>query len=369
MGLLWILVSECVKLVYTRNYADFETALWTRGMRENVVIIKLFQACAVRYSGNPLENLADHIPYDSSEVEIPDIPDVTLHSVLGSGVVALTYDATLGGRPVVVKVKRRGIDARIHRDLHVAQWWMWTISWVPGLSVVHDAFAEVQDLLRTQLDFTAEAKSQIEYKRMLSNAHIVVPEVHEHLCTDSILVMQKLDGKALSEISTSEREKYATWMAQAVFASIMHGLIHADMHVGNVVFMPNAIGIIDFGLTMRLSASDHIAYVGIIQDMVICNYAGIAEKIVDTILLPTEKVEGLDSKHKARLLCTITKIAESILSDHPTIRVADIVQIGREVRPFGLSITPTIYRLVVSMAAHELLIRKITTRCATELYR
>ena len=370
MGLLWILVSECVKLLFTRNYVNFETSIWKRSMQENIVIIKLFQACAVRYAGRPLEDLTEHIPYTNKEVDLPMIPGVDVQNLLGSGVVALTYDATYKGEKLVIKVKRRGIETRIKRDVNAARWWIRILTWFPSIQILNlnDAFAEVQDMLHTQLDFRQEVRSQKEYRAMLSHPNIVIPELFEELCTETVIVMRKLDGERLSSIPFEAREPYATWVAHAIITSVMHGLIHADMHVGNVVFMKNSIGIIDFGLMIRLNASDHVAYLSVLQYIIAKNYPEVAESLLDNFIHPTKSVEQLDPEARTTIVTVLSATATRLLSAHSTVTVSDILQIGKAVLPYGLYITPTIYRLVVSMAANELLINNLTTSSTALLF-
>ena len=87
-----------------------------------------------------------------------------------------------------------------------------------------------------------------------------IPAPHDPLCTSRVLVMERLDGRALSTITPSEEIGDRWALARALFDTLLRevtieGIFHADPHPGNVLLLGDGqLGLLDFGSVGRIDA-------------------------------------------------------------------------------------------------------------------
>jgi ubiquinone biosynthesis protein len=137
-----------------------------------------------------------------------------------------------------------------------------------GLRSLAQGFAEA---LREELDFRIERDNLNAVASALaaapSNA-VRVPVTHPRLCTERVLVMERLPGtplgtagSALSALDADERQRIAAALLDAVLDQVLHhGLFHVDLHPGNVLVSEHgSLGLLDFGSVGRLDATSRTA--------------------------------------------------------------------------------------------------------------
>ena len=125
-----------------------------------------------------------------------------------------------------------------------------------------DAFGELQDRLREELDYLREAAQQRLYGLMLKDQPGVrVPVPVEDRCTRRLLTMTWLDGRAIQarideEPPQEERNAYARALFHAWYVPLYgYGVIHGDPHLGNYQVRSDlaendgfGINLLDFGV-------------------------------------------------------------------------------------------------------------------------
>ena len=125
-----------------------------------------------------------------------------------------------------------------------------------------DAFVELSDRLREELDYQREAAQQRLYGKMLEGVPGVrVPVPFEDLCTRRLLTMTWLEGRAIQarideDPPEEERAAYARALFRAWYVPLYgYGVIHGDPHLGNYQVrsdMPEnggwGINLLDFGV-------------------------------------------------------------------------------------------------------------------------
>ena len=189
---------------------------------------------------------------------------------LAAASVAQVYPARLkDGVQVVVKVQRPGIASIVDRDLDIVQRLARTLEkntdW--GRSMGVRALAEgFSDAMREELDFTVEAGNMTTVtagRAVAASNDIVVPELHQKLCTQRVLTMQRLDGIQLGNAARSiaDRGLDAARLARTLFDCLLgqvaiDGVFHADPHPGNFLLLTDGrIGMLDLGSVGRLDPS------------------------------------------------------------------------------------------------------------------
>jgi predicted unusual protein kinase regulating ubiquinone biosynthesis (AarF/ABC1/UbiB family) len=111
---------------------------------------------------------------------------------------------------------------------------------------VYDEFALV---LRQELDYTIEQANNTRLGAVLAgDARVRLPVVHADLSTDSVLVMDWVDGispddTAALDAAGIDRSRVARTLLDIFFVQCFeHGVFHADPHPGNLVIVPAAGG-------------------------------------------------------------------------------------------------------------------------------
>jgi len=191
---------------------------------------------------------------------------------VASASIAQVHFATLkDGREVAVKVLRPNMLAVIDDDLAL----MRTVAvWVERLSAdgkrlkPREVVAEFDNHLHDELDLVREAANAAQLRRNMQGLNLVlVPEMHWALCTQTVLVMERMHGVPISQtqrlrdagidIPKLARDGVTIFYTQ-VFRD---GFFHADMHPGNiqVSLAPATFGhyiALDFGIVGTLTEFD-----------------------------------------------------------------------------------------------------------------
>ena len=189
-----------------------------------------------------------------------------------SASIAQVHFATLhDGREVAVKVLRPGMLAVIDDDLSL----MRTLArWVERLSAdgkrlkPREVVAEFDNYLHDELDLVREASNAAQLRRNMTGLNLVmIPEMHWELCTQTVIVMQRMKGMPISnpqrlreagvDIPKLARDGVTIFFTQ-VFRD---GFFHADMHPGNIQVSvePATFGryiALDFGIVGTLTEFD-----------------------------------------------------------------------------------------------------------------
>lgn len=358
--LIGLFIYETCRFACTWNKSDYITRLWLGSMRINVVLTKVFQAVSVRYLGRSLEVNIDRVPYTTSEIDIPVIAGVEVGEIIGAGMVAVVFEGMAIDGPVILKIKRRNIAARIDSGLTDARRILWILHWLPGLRSLglDSVHAEMREMLLGQLDFRQEVRNQQEFGNLfISCPNIIIPKVHEELCTDDVIVMDRLIGTRKS----MHKEENAIAIASTIARSILNGIVHADLHMGNVIFMEDRVGIIDFGLMLRLTQLELDVYRSIFTSGVIKDFKDAADKALCFYMLPAEAMHKLSVEIQENLSNEIALLYENALSTHKSFGVSDVLAMAAVVRPYGMTIAPIFYKTMMSMAAGDLLMKNLTS--------
>jgi ubiquinone biosynthesis protein len=189
------------------------------------------------------------------------------------------HRATLpNGKRVAVKVQRPDAPRQIEADLELMyQVARFTRDRVKALEFI-DTVALVDEFARTirqELDYRLEARNAEQFHRNFAgDPHVRVPRVHWAYSGARVLTLEFLDGVQLRDVdldryTMEERRRLAyraadTWMAMI----FRHGFFHGDPHPANVMVLGeiDTIGLVDFGMTGKLSADDMGKLTGLFID-------------------------------------------------------------------------------------------------------
>jgi ubiquinone biosynthesis protein len=216
------------------------------------------------------------------------------------------------GAPVVLKIRRPGISAKIAADLslldHLANLIEYEMPEARRFAPVQ-VVAQFRRSLERELDLGVEARHVERFARNFADdPHIVIPKVYWDF-TSSLMNVQEyvagIRGNDFPAITAADldRKVLAARGSDAVLKMILvDGFFHADPHPGNVLYLPgNRIALIDFGMVGRLSALRRNQMVDLLTGIV-----GQDDQAMLEVLLDWTGEHGVD---EARLAGDVAELA------------------------------------------------------------
>lgn len=192
---------------------------------------------------------------------------------LASASIAQVHRARLksNGQEVVLKVIRPNIRPMIKADIRL----MYRLAkWIPKLLPdsrrlrPYEVVKEYEKTLFDELNLLREAANAIQLRRNFKNSSMLyIPKVYSDLCRENVLVMERIYGIPVSDITALEQngtnmKLLAERGVQVFFTQVFRdNFFHADMHPGNIFVSyqhpqdPLYIGI-DFGIVGALNKAD-----------------------------------------------------------------------------------------------------------------
>ena len=184
---------------------------------------------------------------------------------LAAASIAQVHRATLkDGTPVVVKIRRPGIEDVVRADLrileHAAKLLESEMPEARRYDPVH-IVSQFRRSLNRELDLAKEARNIDQFARHFADDPLVkIPRVYWEFTNDRVNVQEEIVGMAgvvpdKLRASGLDPGLLAARGADTVLRMVLeHGYFHADPHPGNILFLPdNRIGIIDFGMVGMLT--------------------------------------------------------------------------------------------------------------------
>jgi ubiquinone biosynthesis protein len=227
--------------------------------------------------GQPIERLFTHFE------ETP----------LAAASIGQVHRATLpNGRRVVVKVQRPNAPKQIEADLslmyqaaRLAKERIRALDFIDTNDIV-DEFARS---IRQELDYRLEARNADAFhKDFAGHPHVAIPRVYWTYTRSRVLTLEELEGVQLADIdvenwSLDQRRRLAylvteTWMTMI----FRNGFFHGDPHPANIlVLAPDRIGLVDFGLTGKLTDDDMSRLTRLFIDAAAENIEALPKRLAD----------------------------------------------------------------------------------------
>ncbi len=214
---------------------------------------------------------------------------------LGSASIAQVYRAELvGGGPVVIKVRRPGLDELVARDAAALRQIAGVIEHrTPlGLSLRPlELASEFIDNLDEELDFTLEAaNAQSLAAGTPAEFRTRVPRIYREHSSATLLVEEELEGVSIGDVAALDRMGIDRQdLADRLLRLMLHhifevGVFHGDPHPGNIlVTADGGIGLIDLGAVGRMGPAEQ----GAVVDMMLAASQGDAALLGQALLSVT----------------------------------------------------------------------------------
>ena len=211
------------------------------------------------------------------------------------------------GATVAVKVQRPEIRATVEQDLDIllrlaarleehARW-----ARAVGAVGVARGFGAA---IREELDFRVEARNMAamaatwkgQQRVVGRRVPVVIPAVHEELCTEHVLVIEWLDGVNLRAAGPLIEDKGLdrAALARALLRSMVYqitegGVFHADPHPGNVLLLTDGrLALLDFGSVGRLDAQQRAALLNLLSAVGRGDPAALRDALLELVTRPDD---------------------------------------------------------------------------------
>jgi aarF domain-containing kinase len=165
------------------------------------------------------------------------------------------------GEAVAVKIQYPGIERAIASDFAILRGLLRTAPLGDRRPELERAVDEVERHLVQETDYAREADALEEFARLLAaDGSFAVPRVFRDLSSRRVLTMEYLAGRHVSDLLAEappqkERDRLAALLL-SLFSrqTLVFGLLQADPHPGNFLFLPDGrIGLLDFGCVKRFA--------------------------------------------------------------------------------------------------------------------
>jgi ubiquinone biosynthesis protein len=212
------------------------------------------------------------------------------------------------GRRVAVKVQRPNAPRQIESDIQlleqaarIVKERVRALDFVDTREIV-DEFARS---IRSELDYRQEGRNaQAFHRNFAAHPHVAVPRTYWSYTSRRVLTLEYLDGVQLADLDVDnwtfeQRRRLAYVIAEAWLTMIFrHGFFHGDPHPANIlVLSPERIGLVDFGLSGKLSDSDLSKLTRLFIDAAHENIEVLPRRLADLgVRYPKEKEEQFISE-------------------------------------------------------------------------
>jgi ubiquinone biosynthesis protein len=216
------------------------------------------------------------------------------------------------GTPVVLKIRRPGIEAKIGADLRILEYLAHLVEReIPEVRRYRpvQVVGQLRGSLERELDLAVEARNTERFARSFADdLDILVPRVYWEWTSSTMNVQEHIEGIRGNDLAAIDkagldRKALAARGADAVLKMILvDGFFHADPHPGNVMYLSgNRIALIDFGMVGRLSP--------VRRRQIIDLLAGLARHDEETMLEVLLDWRGDDFVDEARLAADLSEFA------------------------------------------------------------
>jgi predicted unusual protein kinase regulating ubiquinone biosynthesis (AarF/ABC1/UbiB family) len=405
----FILTTETVKykLGYT-EYNNYIKQLVLKLSRENVFYIKFFQAaCTVKSPlltdelTSFLTTFTDNVPYSLYEIDHDSLQSVMNEFSVSikkpfvpikSGTISLIFEGTIHDKPVIIKCKRIGIDNKIHNAIFHMNHLISISMLIPHIKNlnVHEIYSENKQSVLDQLSFENEVSNiKMFYSKWNKPGldYIKIPRVYSDITmkVPSVIVMERIFGKTITQIDTDDKDKYALLLAKFNFKSVFYdGIYHGDFHPGNVFFLKEnkvvgsddgddtddndedddddvdgddapytyKLGIIDFGIIGTLPRELQNVIYNLFHNLYEKNHVGVAHCMIDNLIEPKDILTPESKKELVEIISSYSEIHFG-KENHKFLDAEDMITINKLLYKYGVQFSKEFCKVELSFAISD----------------
>lgn len=157
------------------------------------------------------------------------------------------------GRRVAVKIKRPGIDQQLLSEMNSIRSVLNFAKMInTNMDLISEWFSDFEKTVIDELDFSKEVNNITLFNKIYKyNTEIRVPRVLPSKCSKDTIVMEYLPSRPLIE-SSNKMATSMNLMNMFVEQILYNGIIHGDLHYGNMGIDDDTIILYDFGNVIQI---------------------------------------------------------------------------------------------------------------------
>lgn len=265
--ILFYFIKNTINYILNNNKYLFIKNLCDDLSNINIVYIKIFQSISINSSffdkktQDYLIQYTDKVPYNINDIDnealiyIKQYIDIS-DCPINSGIFALVYKGKYKNYDVAIKILKSNIKNKLINCINNFEILFFIFTFIPKIKNLnfYNILQKNKNNLVNQTSFYIESNNLKNFKKCIEdNDKIIVPEVFDIFTQKNIMVMNYIEGKKFNEIRKEDYQEYGKLLLNMYFCKNgISNYLHADLHVGNIIFLDNKICIIDFGLVIKI---------------------------------------------------------------------------------------------------------------------
>ena len=369
---LWIYIFEHIKNPFSSR-ADKLEAISSKLSKINIIYVKLFQILSTAKDNLTQEEMdvlkfyTENVPYERDEIDLANIIrqlskyniSLSTFEPVASGIISIIYNAVdnTTGLSLIVKKKRINIENRIYKDIKNIRPFVKFLSFFTNINIC-DIFEENVNMIINQTDFLKESNNiKYFYDNNIDSTFIKVPKVYQDITYNeyNIIVMEKIEGNKLCDVSHADKELYLHNLSKITVKSIvLDKVFHADMHQGNIIFMPNGvIGLIDYGIVGYLSREEQDIYMNFFKYLYKKNFDELTNHLINSLTEPECILNAMEPYDKDELFNYIKTILVNVFNISGHLSHNDLNDISKRLLHYNLSLSKKFCKFELAMACSD----------------
>ena len=341
-----IVAFEYSKYLMYTTYDEFIDGVTTKLALKNMFYVKFFQALALNNNliddicNQKLMKFTDHTPWNYCDIdtrtliEICDTYDLRIENnnyekPIKSGLISLVFKAydRKTNKPVIIKLKRRGIDDKMNNAIDELLYFVDLLSFLPIIKNynIHNILKNATNMLLEQTDFAHEVSNmQLITNNCSELPYVKIPKVYTDATNEypNAILMEFIEGLTINELDKSEYTNFAEQIIKfGLVTFAIHGVSHGDLHPGNILFIrdyyddeyPYKIGVLDFGILYKVNEDFRAAFLEIFMEMFEIPSLELSNKILRSgVIDPPNAIDIIDEFDKNHILVLVSKIIDNV---------------------------------------------------------
>ena len=224
-------------------------------------------------------------------------------NVIGCGSIAQTHECRMidiPDRKLIVKVKHPWVTNEMKIDILIVKFIIRIMKLLPAVRNYHNIFLsnEIEtflDYISTQDDLNIETYHYHIFRdKFKKYSEFVVPDVI--YSNSEIIIMDYIEGSTytLLEEQSNKNNDFTQKIIALYFKMLLFdGILHGDIHGGNIINNNNKIGLIDVGLVVRLGKETANTFCKLISSLSSNNINDMIESVVECSVIKPELTSEL----------------------------------------------------------------------------
>jgi len=222
------------------------------------------------------------------------------YAAVASGSIACVYRGELwDGSYLAIKLQRPGIVTAMGADLGLMISLGQALAKLPYLRTIRlrETLDQLCNAVYAQLNFFYESENLLQLQRSLSRVpRVVVPRLDKSLCRDRVIVMEFITGlemRGANNYYIATRKRLAATVLASVYRLLfVNGLVHCDLHLGNLYFKETGqVVLLDAGFCIQMSDKMRRLFGEFFLNMSIGNGRRCADLVIESSETNNPKLE------------------------------------------------------------------------------